>query len=87
MDNTKNSQISLLDAVKSEVSERKILSIICGGADVNETDSEGKCPIHYVYQYSDDITRLLIKFGANVNQEDNKGNRAIHYVSKNYCCR
>ncbi|KAJ5552096.1 hypothetical protein N7494_001474 [Penicillium frequentans] len=73
-----------MDFENTDPAEVVILERLLQFVHIQDTDSYGRTPLHYVARYSNriNIVRSLVRQGANVNAADNKGNTPLHEVMR-----
>ncbi|KAF8244297.1 ankyrin [Wilcoxina mikolae CBS 423.85] len=54
--------------------------LLKGGAKPGATDINGRTPLHFAAQATEQLVRLLLEFGAGSNTKDACGNTALHYA-------
>ncbi|EAY20433.1 ankyrin repeat protein, putative [Trichomonas vaginalis G3] len=53
------------------------------GANINETDEEGRTALHYAVRNNyEETTKFLISHGANINEKDSFGNTVLLYAAE-----
>lgn len=56
--------------------------LVAVGKDPNESDQEGRSPLHYACAYDHvEVLQELMKGGADIEKTDSKGNTALHYAA------
>ncbi len=74
--------ITLHDAV-IEKDLAKVRALIAGGADLQETDSDGATPLHYAaYVAHAELAGILLEGGADVDARNTKGQTPLHEVAR-----
>eukprot|EP00894_Picocystis_sp_ML_P001752 jgi/Pico_ML_1/52269/g2998.t1 len=72
---------NLLEAAKFGDVEA-VEDLVAVGKDPNESDEEGRTPLHYACAYDHvEVLEELMKGGADVEKTDSKGNTALHYAA------
>ncbi|CAH1784284.1 unnamed protein product [Owenia fusiformis] len=59
--------------------QKIVLSLLCHGAKVNETDKKGNTALHLaVFSGRSDLIDILLQYGSEVNTQNSDGNTALH---------
>lgn len=73
-----------MDFGNTDPAEVAILNRLLESVTLNDTDTYGRTPLHYMVRHKNriNIVRRLVGQGANVNAVDNNGNTLLHEVMK-----